>query len=121
MQLEILNENAVEFEGIEFSNCAFIKLVIDGKNLFEQKDLDRFGIVVWDEIQRTINESGRFLILTCVCGIADDAGYDFVDVERKADSVTWKFSDESYWDWEFSIQEYEWVYLLIEVKFLMVT
>jgi len=83
LELDILRgEDWIEYENVIYSNCAFIRLIIDGK-------------------------SGRFLILTCVCGVADDAGFDLVNVERKENSVSWQFNDESNWNWEFLIEDYD--------------
>lgn len=96
----------MEYENIIYSNCAFIRLVVDGVNLITKTE-DRKGVIVWDEIKKTVNDSGQYLILTCVCGIADDAGFDLVDVERKEDSVLWKFNDESNWNWKFPKDEYD--------------
>lgn len=107
LELDILKgKDWMEYENITYSNCAFIRLVVDGVNLITKTE-DRKGVVVWDEIKKTTSNSGQYLILTCVCGIADDARFDFVDVERKEDSVTWKFNDESNWNWEFPMEEYD--------------
>jgi hypothetical protein len=107
LELDILQgKDWVEHESITYSNCAFIRLVVDGVNLITKTD-DRKGVIVWDEIKKTINNSGQYLILTCICGIADDAGFDLVDVERKENSVSWKFNDESNWNWEFPKEEYD--------------
>ncbi|RBW55840.1 hypothetical protein DS884_15945 [Tenacibaculum sp. E3R01] len=94
------DEISIEYEKIIYSNSAFIEPVIDGNNLTTEST-DRKGIVVWNEVKKTISKSGQFLILTCVCGIADDGGFDLVDVKRKEKSVLWKFKDESNWIWEF--------------------
>lgn len=107
LELDILKgKDWMEYENITYSNCAFIRLVVDGDNLITKTE-DRKGVIVWDEIKKTINDSGQYLILTCVCGIADDAGFDLVDVQRKVNSITWKFSDESNWYWEFPKEEYD--------------
>lgn len=107
LELDILRgKDRMEYESIIYSNCAFIRLVIDGVNLITSTE-DRKGVIVWEEIRKTVNDSGQYLILTCVCGIADDAGFDLVEVERKENSVSWKFNDESNWNWEFPIDEYD--------------
>lgn len=100
------NENSIEYEKIIYSNSAFIEPVVDGNNLTTVSK-NRKGIVVWNEVKKTISKSGQFLILTCVCGIADDGGFDLVDVKRKEKSVLWKFKDESNWIWEFDKKEYD--------------
>ncbi|WP_431167559.1 hypothetical protein [Tenacibaculum halocynthiae] len=100
------DEFSIEYEKIIYSNSAFIEPVIDGNNLTTEST-NRKGIVVWNEVKKTISKSGQFLILTCVCGIADDGGFDLVDVKRKEKSVLWKFKDESNWIWEFDKKEYD--------------
>ena len=69
LELDILKgKDWVEYENITYSNCAFIRLVVDGVNLITNTE-DRKGVVVWDEIKKTVSHSGQYLILTCVCGI----------------------------------------------------
>jgi hypothetical protein len=107
LELDILRgKDWMEYENIMYSNCAFIRLVIDGVNLITTTK-DRKGVIVWDEIKKTLNQSGEYLILTCVCGIADDAGFDLVNVERNENTVSWKFNDESNWFWEFPKADYD--------------
>lgn len=106
-ELDILRgKDQMEYESIIYSNCAFIRLVVDGINLITTPE-DRKGVIVWQEIKKTLNDSGQYLILTCVCGIADDAGFDLVNVVRKENSVSWEFNDESNWSWEFSKEDYD--------------
>jgi hypothetical protein len=107
LELDIIEgKDSMEYESIIYTNCAFIRLMVDDVNLIVTTK-DRKGVVVWDEVKNTITDSGQFLILTCVCGVADDAGFDLVDVERKENSVSWKFNDESNWNWEFPKEDYD--------------
>jgi hypothetical protein len=107
LELDIIQgKDRMEYENIIYSNCAFIRLIVDEVNLISTTK-DRKGVIVWDEIKNTISESGQYLILTCVCGIANDAGFSLVDVERKEESVSWKFNDESNWNWEFPKEDYD--------------
>ena len=85
---------AVEYENIIYSKCAFIKLHVDGIDLIKLTE-DRKGVVVWDELKKTLLSSGDYLILTCMCGVADDGGFNLVTVQRNDSYVTWTFNDDS--------------------------
>ena len=105
--MNILRENEqIEFEGIVFTNCAFIDFLIDDRNPFDNTK-EKKGFIVWDELKKTTVNSGHYLILTCVCGIADDAGFDLIEVKRTDNSVSWKFMDESNWNWKFKKENYD--------------
>jgi hypothetical protein len=81
-KLEVLRDSETfEYEGIIYSNCAFVKLIVDGIDLIKETE-DRKGVVVWNELKKTKDYSGDYLILTCVCGIADDAGFNLVTVRK---------------------------------------
>jgi hypothetical protein len=106
-KLEALkNKETFEYEGIVYSNCAFIKLVVDGVDLIKENE-DRKGIIVWDEFKKTWDKSGDFLILTCVCGVADDAGFNYVTVDRGQRTIKWTFNDDTGIVWEFDKTDYE--------------
>jgi hypothetical protein len=107
LDLDVIQGNDwVEYEGITFSNCAFIKLIIDDIDLVKLTDYEK-GVVVWDEIKKTRFESGDFLILTCLCGIADDGGFQLITVSRNENTVNWTFNDGSKSKWEFDKNEYD--------------
>gem|GEM_PF-217176 len=100
-KLEVLRDRETfEYEGIIYSDCAFVKLIVDGIDSIKETE-DRKGVVVWDELKKTKDNSGDYLILTCVCGIADDARFDLVTVDRGEKTVKWTFNDDSYIVWEF--------------------
>lgn len=99
-------QETVEYENIIYSNCAFIKLLIDDVDLIKQTE-DRKGVVVWDELKKTQYSSGDFLVLTCMCGIADDAGFNYVTVKRSQDAVAWKFNDDTHIEWVFEKGQYD--------------
>jgi hypothetical protein len=107
LELDIISgKDTFEYENITFTNCVFLKLKVDGINLIT-RNKDRKGIIVWDELKKTLTKSGQFLILTCICGVADDAGFDFVDIKRNEHSVSWRFNDESKLNLEFRKKEYD--------------
>lgn len=84
----------MKYRNIIYSNCAFIRLIIDSVNLITQTT-DRKGVIVWDELKRTLTQSGQFLILTSLCGFTNAGKFSFINVERKENSISWKFKDES--------------------------
>ena len=106
-KLEVLqHKETFEFENIIYSNCAFIKLIVDGIDLIKETS-DRKGVIVWNELKKTQAKSGDFLILTRVCGIADDAGFKLVTVDRGEKVTKWTFNDDTGIVWEFDNADYD--------------
>jgi hypothetical protein len=106
-KLNILrDQDTFEYENIIYSKCAFIKLIVDGVDLIKETE-DRKGIIVWDELKKTRDNSGDFLILTCVCGIADDAGFKLVTVDRGEKEIKWTFNDDTDIVWKFDKADYD--------------
>jgi hypothetical protein len=99
-------KETVEYENIIYSECAFIKLHVDGVDLMKLTE-ERKGVVVWDELKKTLSSSGDYLILTCMCGVADDAGYNLVMVQRNDRSVSWTFNDNFGITWIFDKSLYD--------------
>jgi hypothetical protein len=105
-KLEVLRDKETfEYESIIYSNCAFVKLIIDGIDLIKESE-DRKGVVVWEELKKTRDNSGDFLILTCVCGIADHAGFNLITVDREAEMIRWTFNDTNI-VWQFDKADYD--------------
>jgi hypothetical protein len=106
-KLEILGDREIfEYENVIYSKCAFIKLIVDGIDLIKETQ-DRKGVIVWDELKKTEENSGEFLILTCVCGVADDAGFNLVTVDRRETTIKWTFNDDTDIVWEFDKANYD--------------
>ncbi|WP_224997088.1 hypothetical protein [Cesiribacter sp. SM1] len=106
-ELSVLERGeTVEYENIIYSDCAFIKLHIDGIDLIKQTE-DRKGVIVWDELKKTLLNSGDFLVLTCMCGVADDAGFEYITVQRNQNTVEWKFNDNTNIEWTFDRNQYD--------------
>jgi hypothetical protein len=79
---------------------------VDGVDLIKETE-DRKGVIVWEELKKTQDNSGDFLILTCVCGIADDAGFNLVRVERGEKKIKWTFNDDTDIVLEFDKADYD--------------
>lgn len=87
---EYRDERTLVKDAIEFRDSLFVKILIDGEDVESQKG---FGdaVIYYDELARSINGSGRYLIFTCACGIAEDGGWGGVDVTYENGLVTWEF------------------------------
>jgi hypothetical protein len=97
-------EGQIEHEGIEFSHCTFIDIYVDGVRL----DLtDSFeGVAYWPELRKSADGSGTYLVFTCYCGVADDAGWEPIVVKHKDQCVTWSFKRNGPRKYLFGASEY---------------
>ncbi|AXY58123.1 hypothetical protein CDG60_17110 [Acinetobacter chinensis] len=56
LELEFIPDHvAIEIEGITFTNCAFLKLLIDNQDLCSSQNFEA-GLVVWDELKRSLKK-----------------------------------------------------------------
>jgi hypothetical protein len=103
----ISSEVGLEMDGIKFSMCAFVTPVIDGLNLLREPDFDGSSLF-FDELERSLDGSGKYLIFTCACGIAEDAGWSYVNVLHENETVTWKIDHgPSLLEFKFAHQQYK--------------
>ncbi|MHA7632472.1 hypothetical protein [Corallococcus sp. M7] len=86
----VTDGRSVLLDGIRFSDVAFVGICIDGEELRARPQLSD-AVVVFDELERSATGSGRYLIFTCACGVAEDGGWEGVDVEHGESSVCWTF------------------------------
>ncbi len=95
----------IEYEGIKFSKCTFIDIWLDDEPIDK---IDNFedSTVFWEELKKSTLCSGNYLIFTCYCGVAEDAGWDPISVEHTDDKVIWQFSRETDAKYEFDKIEY---------------
>lgn len=84
-------KDTIEHEGISFSNCTFIEIYVDGVPFEKLEEFEDGGVVYWDELKKSTEGSGKYLIFTCYCGIPDDAGWDYINVEHKESKISWRF------------------------------
>ncbi len=85
VEIELLS-----LDGIEFENNTFIEFEIDGEPHLSQKAFED-GTVYWAELKSSAKGSGRYLIFTCACGVADDAGWELINVTHSVSEVSWQF------------------------------
>ena len=78
----------LQMDGIRFSDVAFVRMSINGEDLRTRPPFSD-AVVVFDELERSATGSGRYLIFTCACGIAEDGGWEGVDVVFTASTVRW--------------------------------
>lgn len=108
LEVRIISDNeSLLIDGIEFTNAILIKLMIDGVLSNKLKHME-VSLVVHSELLRSLSGSGRYLIFTAASGIADDGGWDGVDVEIDENLVVWDFEVENIkHHFEFDFFQYE--------------
>lgn len=83
----VQGEASIELSSIPFENSAFI-WPTDKSDL--KLFFDQGGLLVPFELEKSIYSSGDYLIFTDVSGIADDGGWDYVNVTHEKNLVYWK-------------------------------
>lgn len=92
-------------DGLVFTSCAFIKIRIDGLDLLSASDFEG-SVLVMAELEQSVHGNGQYLIFTCACGIADDAGWAEIDVKHRNGRVCWSFEREGRYAYEFDAKQY---------------
>lgn len=65
-------------------------MLIDGEDVESSAHLGDEVLVYFDELEKSVGASGNYLIFTCVCGMAEDGGWDGVKVVLSEGVVTWE-------------------------------
>jgi len=94
---EHTKENELFKHGILFNNSLIIKMLIDGEEVEKFENFED-AFIVLDELKMSAKGSGKYLIFTCACGIAEDGGWEGVDVSIDQGKIAWKFevADKQY-------------------------
>ena len=111
-------DRELKLEGIIFSNFAYISPIIDGVDILKEPFFEGSFLVI-KELQNSITESGNYLLFTSVSGIADDAGWDYIKVIHKKDSIKWDIErDDNHFSYIFDKEQYlrEVLKLVTEIK-----
>lgn len=96
----------INIEGIPFENAIFVKMLIDGVGI-EELDCFDDSQVYFEELRESCSSSGNYLIFTCACGIAEDAGWDGVAVKIDETTVKWTFElGNRIYYYSFDLDEY---------------
>ncbi|MDQ1835627.1 MULTISPECIES: hypothetical protein [Massilia] len=106
LSVEVLGPSVVRVvDRINFSQTAFVVPAVDS-------DIDALlksseGLIVAEELIRSLDGSGRYLIFTSASGIADESGWEGVEVSYLNEQVSWllEYNDTEY-RWFFSIDSY---------------
>jgi hypothetical protein len=89
----IPNDNILVLDGVEFRNAAIVKLFIDGSAI-ETFDYLDVVLIVFSELVRSLAGDGSYLFFTSASGIADEGGWEGVEVRYDKGTVSWAFSIE---------------------------
>jgi hypothetical protein len=100
----IKNNDILILEGIRFDKCSYIKLFIDDIDIRTLEDFEDV-LIVFSELEESTNTGGKFLIFTCACGIADDGGWDYINVVHTSNFIEWSFSRGTEYYYKFDKQE----------------
>ena len=113
---KVLQNEVNEIDGIAFSNIAYVLVFVGEINLFTQH-LFQDSFLVFKELKNSISKSGKYLLFTSVSGIADDAGWEYVEVLHEENSVTWNIQrDNILLSYVFDRKDYLKEILMIEKK-----
>jgi hypothetical protein len=74
---------------ITFHDVNVIRLLIDGEDISSRDPLFEGSLVVFDELEKSRRASGCYLIFTCACGIAEDGGWEGVEVNVSDEFIYW--------------------------------
>lgn len=85
----IQGEQTIEKDGIAFSDVCIVKCWIDGEDI-DDLEIFKGSLLYFDELQKSQTISGNYLIFTCACGIAEDAGWTGVIVTHKTKTIEWE-------------------------------
>ncbi len=106
LTLEVIDKsNYIDLEGIKFTDCVFVRPIINGIDLLKSEEM--LGSVLWFvALERSAITSGKYLIFTCACGIVEDAGWDYVDVKHSGEVINWTFIYDNQYKFSFPKKQY---------------
>ncbi len=85
---EVRENEILEIDGISFSNIAYTLVFVDEVDLFTIFYFQD-SFLVFKELKKSISQSGNYLLFTGISGIADDAGWDYIEVIHDKNLITW--------------------------------
>lgn len=77
--------NKIRLRIIEENNEFWLKAFVDSKLVLHQ------AAVVFNELVKSKNDTGNYLIFTCKCGVADCGGWNEIFVEHELNKIKWNF------------------------------
>ncbi len=91
IQTEIIKPDEMrKIDGITFTNAIIVNLTVGNSKVFHDS-LFRDYLVVYSELLKSINETGKYLIVTSMSGIADEGGWYGVYVKHCDSYICWEF------------------------------
>lgn len=84
----IENGRSMKKDGLVFSNVCVVRCWIDGMDLDDLEDF-KDSLIYFNELEKSKNVSGNYLIFTCACGIAEDGGWEGVFVKHEENAIQW--------------------------------
>ncbi len=84
------DEEILGDEGEALRGTLAIELWIDGQHfrkIFQHTD----AVVIFDELVKSTQKSGKYLIFGCSCGIPECGAWNFVNVEKTEQTIRWQF------------------------------
>lgn len=95
-------------DNIEFTNALLIEIAIDGQQLRTQKYFSD-SLIVYPELIKSCDNSGKYLIFTTAIGVADAGGWEGVNVDIVSDL---------YIKWDFVIDDQQYSYCFDKADYL---
>ncbi len=85
---EYKNNDKLYKDGLLFHDIIVIKLLIDGEAIEDNEYFDD-ALIYFNELKASTVYSGKYLIFTCACGVAEDGGWEGVNVEVEEHKIKW--------------------------------
>lgn len=106
-KLNLVSKESFEREGISFTDASYINVYIDEQNLLDLPFFES-AFLVFYELAKSIDDSGKFLLFTCVCGLANHGGWEGVEVAHTNEIVAWHIVTDEFSpaDYIFSKEKY---------------
>jgi hypothetical protein len=79
-----------KISSIGFEKAMFVRIIIDGIDILSEDKYADMAIVA-EELRKSAESDGEFLIFTSICGVADDVGMNMVKVEHGDGAISWDF------------------------------
>jgi hypothetical protein len=117
LQVKVTAGNDVfTLDNIDFESSVLVEGSVDGSFFWNMTDLED-SLLVFSELEKSLQGSGKYLIFTAATGIADSGGWDGVNVTNNQISIVWDFNrDESEYHFEFELSQYRREILTLKEK-----
>lgn len=101
-------ESAVTVGGVAFTGVCLVTVWIDWNAMADISPAFDGTVVVFDELDASRSASGRYLIFTCPCGIAECGGGQGVEVTVDAATIRWSLpAGDTVLEYVFARDQYE--------------